>query len=197
MTFDIELPEKLNDLTLKQWQDITSIESDDEEFYMYRILNIVYKIKGVKIEDLKNYDLELMSDAIRELLKIDPVFENRFKLGGVEYGFIPNFDDITFGELVDLDECADKENYHKLMSILYRPITKTQSGGRYKIEKYKGIDDLSEMPLGIALGAVGFFLTLGAQLLSDTLNSLTGEEVAQAQKQGTQKSGDGILQSTS
>lgn len=179
----IEIPEKLNDLKLRQWQEIVSIPDDSEaEFYTYRILNIVYDIKGVKIEEIKNYDIDLMADAVRKILVQDAKFVNRFKMDDVEYGFIPNFDDITFGELVDLDEFADRKDYHKLMSILYRPIVKKQSGGRYKIEKYKGVGDLSAMPLGVALGAVGFFLTLGSQLISDTLNSLTAEEVARAKK---------------
>lgn len=179
----IKIPEELNDLTLKQWQEITAIGEDvDKEFYMYRILNIVYNIKGVKIENIKNYDIELMADAIRTILEQKPVFKNRFMMGDVEYGFIPNFDNITFGELIDLDEYSEKEDYHKLMSILFRPITKKQTGKRYKIAKYKGVGDLSGMPLGVALGAVSFFLMLGAQLVSVTLNSLTAEEVAAGRK---------------
>jgi len=189
----IKIPEKLNDLTLKQWQDIVAInEKADKEFYMYRILNIVYGMKGVKIEDIKNYDVDLMSDAIRGVLEQKAEFQNRFKMGEVEYGFIPNFDNITFGELVDLDEYIERSDYHKMMSILFRPIIKRQSGGRYKIEKYKGVGDLSDMPLGVALGAVGFFLMLGAQLVNDTLSSLTEEERAIAQKQDIVKNGDGI-----
>ncbi len=189
----IKIPEVLNDLTLNQWQQIVAIdENADKEFYVYRILNIVYGLKGVKIEDLKSYDIDLMTDAIRGVLEQEAKFENRFKLGDTEYGFIPNFDNITFGELVDLDEFTEREDYHKLMSILFRPIKKKQSGGRYKIEKYIDVGDLSEMPLGVALGAVGFFLTLGAQLVNDTLNSLTEEERVIAAKQGIAKNGGGI-----
>jgi hypothetical protein len=192
----VNLPENLNDLTLEQWQKIVAIDEKAEpQFYVQRVLSIVYGLKSVN--NVKNYDVDLLTNTVRGLLEQQPKFINRFKMDSVEYGFIPNFDNITFGELVDLDEYMEKENYHKLMSILFRPITKKQSGGRYKIEKYKGSGDLSQMPLGVALGAIGFFLTLGSQLVTDTLNSLTPQEVAQAQRQDMQKSGVGSVQSIS
>ena len=196
MILDIKIPDNLNDITLGKWQDIIEIgENVEPAFYIKRILSIVYNIKA-DFNSIKESDIERMSDAGRNILTESPVFQNRFTLGGVEYGFIPNLEDITFGEFVDLDKYTERENYAKLMSILYRPITKKQSGGRYKIGKYKGSYQFKEIPLGIALGAVGFFLTLGQQLMTDTLNSLTEGEVAQAKKSILAKNGDGIAAST-
>ena len=39
---------------------------------------------------------------------------------GVEYGFIPNLDDMSFGEYVDLDTyIGDWQNIHRAMAVLY------------------------------------------------------------------------------
>ena len=193
---NITIPEKLNDLTLLQWQKIMAIGEDvDPLFYIKRILSIVYDIKA-EFNSIKESDIELLTDAVRNILAEKPVFENRFTVDGIEYGFIPNLEKISFGEFVDLDKYTDPQEYNRLMSILYRPIIKKQVGARYKIKKYGGSYEFNNIPLGIALGAVGFFLTLGEQLTQDTLNSLTEVEVAQARKLISAKNGDGIPAST-
>jgi len=193
---NITIPEKLNDLTLLQWQKIMAIGEDvDPLFYIKRILSIVYDIKA-EFNSIKESDIELLTDAVRNILAEKPVFENRFTVDGIEYGFIPNLEKISFGEFVDLDKYTDPQEYNRLMSILYRPIIKKQVGARYKIKKYGGSYEFNNIPLGIALGAVGFFLTLGEQLTQDTLNSLTEVEVAQARKLISAKNGGGIPAST-
>jgi len=196
MILDIKIPESLNDLTLLQWQKIMAIGEDVEPlFYIKRILSIVYNIKA-EFNSIKESDIELLTDAVRSLLVQKPVFKNRFMLDGVEYGFIPNLDKISFGEFIDLDKYTEREDYNKLMSILFRPIIKSQVGDRYKIEKYGGSYDFNMIPLGIALGAVTFFLTLGEQLTAATLNSLTEGEVQQAKRLILAKNGGGIPAST-
>jgi len=83
---NINIPENLDDLTLGQWQEIMAIDENAEaEFYMRRILSIVYNIKG-KFKDIKESDIELMADTVRKILAEKPVFKNRFKLGDVTTG---------------------------------------------------------------------------------------------------------------
>jgi hypothetical protein len=44
----------------------------------------------------------------------------------VKYGLIPDFDkDITAG-VIDLDKYLELKDYSRLLSILYRPITKEE-----------------------------------------------------------------------
>jgi len=189
----IKIPEVLNDITLYQWQQINAIDDNvDSSFYTRRVLNIIYGIRD--LNKYKSRDLDMMMDSVKTVLNSTPKFEQRFTLHDVDYGFIPNLDDISFGEFVDLDKYSEVKDYHKLMSILYRPVTKEQSGDRYSIDGYMGSNEkLRYMPLGISLGAIGFFLTLGEQLMNDTLNSLTEEEVAKVKKSDLLKSGDGTL----
>ena len=54
----------------------------------------------------------------------------------VEYGFIPDLDEVSLGEYIDLDNNASKwEQMHVAMNVLYRPI-KTSKVGKYNIEEY-------------------------------------------------------------
>ena len=66
-------------------------------------------------------------------------FKDRFTLNGIEFGFIPNFDDITPNVFASVQRhsmdtninegssvqelCNSYVNMHKAMSVLFRPIT--------------------------------------------------------------------------
>lgn len=194
MNRELNIPEKLEDITLKQWQEISMIpEESEQEFYTRRILSIIYDLKGAEINKIKGTDIIKLVDAVNICLNEKPEFKNRFMMDEVEYGLIPNFDDMSFGELVDIDKYSSKEQYHKLMGVLYRPIEKTQSGDRYELEKYEKAKDMSGMRVDIALGVIGFFLTIASQLINDTLSSLTPQEVAAAKRLDSIKNGGGTL----
>jgi len=195
MKKEVIIPESLDDLTLEQWQKIQKVVSEEgvsDEFLVRTILRVVYGIKSGIIEHMKAKDIENLLDSYRKIVDQQPVFKQRFTLNGIEYGFIPNLDEITAGELVDLDSYAKDVNTHqKMMSILYRPI-KDKKGKDYSIKKYKGSnDDLLRMPLGIYLGATAFFLRLGMELQNSIIVSLKVENPVLL-VQALEKSGDGI-----
>jgi hypothetical protein len=87
----------------------------------------------------------------------------------VEYGFIPNLDEISTGEFVDLDS-YQKEGMAlwKMMSVLYRPIVTQGQNNRYLIEPYQGKlnESFKQMPSDIAFGSLVFFWSLGNDLIS-------------------------------
>jgi len=194
---EIKIPETLNDFTLEQYIEISKldeIKDAGEQFYTDRVLSIVFGLNDIKTLNLKNKDISLMIDSVREVLTQEPKFENRFSMSGIDYGFIPNLDEITFGELIDLDKFSEDNQIDKIMGVLYRPIIGEQQGKRYEIKKYEGNPDYvarRQMPLGIALGALGFFLTLGLQLIDAIQRSLTAEEVEQIRSKILGKNGDG------
>ena len=127
-----------------------------------------------------------------------PKLINTFKLGKVEYGFIPKLEDISLGEYVDLDTyMGDWDNMHIAMNVLYRPITE-KIKDKYLIEDYntESKDKLDEIPLDVVLGSVFFLYNLGMELSTVIVNYLEGEEVnSLMQEQIFQKSGVGINQS--
>ena len=55
-----------------------------------------------------------------------------------------------------------------MIAVLYRPITKTDKRGNYKIEKYKGTNGhihlINKLPMSIVNGVLSFFLTLSNDL---------------------------------
>ena len=57
-------------------------------------------------------------------------------MNGVEYGFIPDLDELSLGEYIDLDGNISKwEQMHIAMNVLYRPI-KNSKAGKYNIVDY-------------------------------------------------------------
>jgi hypothetical protein len=97
-----------------------------------------------------------------------------FKMNGVEYGFIPSLEDMSFGEYVDLDTfIGDNDNLHRAVNVLYRPIEHRQ-GNRYTIKEYdpNTSETAKDMPLDAVLGAVVFFYNLGKDLSIAMLNCL-------------------------
>jgi hypothetical protein len=100
-----------------------------------------------------------------------------FQIEDKKYGFIPSFDDMSYGEYLDLVTYSKKDmwsNIPIIMSILYRPITKTL-GKMYEIEKYKGTSEETlalfsdALTMDIVFGATSFFLRLQNDLLIATL----------------------------
>ena len=103
-------------------------------------------------------------------------------MNGVEYGFIPDLDEMSLGEYIDLDNNASKwEQMHVAMNVLYRPI-KTSKVGKYNIEEYdvKFPEVMKDMPLDAAIGSLFFFYNLGKELARHTILSLDNQAEMEA-----------------
>jgi len=197
MKIIVNIPSSINDITLFQYQKFFDIydEKADPEFINRMALSIFYEIEGKYYSQMKVTDIEKIVSELNKALSQKIKLVNRFELHGVEYGLIPDFDDMTFGEFTDLDNNTELDKMHRLMSILYRPITNKQ-GNRYEIEPYSGTSDkLLGMPLGVALSCMDFFFNIALQLTSDTLKSLEVEDPAAMEKLTLARSGVGTLQS--
>lgn len=181
MKLEINVPENLNEITLEQYQRFDKInteENQDSNFLLHKTVEIFC---GLELKDIAT----IRVNSIKEILgDIDKVFTEKtdlvptFTLDGIEYGFIPNLDDMTIGEFIDLDEnLTEWETIHKAMSVLYRPINYKKED-KYLIEEYTGLDKaelFKKMPLGIVMGAMVFFYRLNNELLEITLNYLKRE----------------------
>jgi len=90
-------------------------------------------------------------------------FERVLMLDGKEYGIIPDWGEFTLGEWIDTEELVQDlwPNAHKLMALLYRPIT-NRVGERYDIERYTGKENdkiFGEVTADIFTGLMLFFWT--------------------------------------
>jgi hypothetical protein len=197
MKIDITVPDKLSEITLGQYQKFLKIqkESEDERFLSSKMIEIFCNISLVDVMKLKLSDVNGICSILSNMFNEKPALRRRFFLDGVEYGFVPNLEDISFGEYVDLDNyLSDWEMMDKAMGVLYRPI-KTKYGERYSIEEYNASDTgvMKDMPLDAALGAVLFFYHLGIDLSMIMMNYLEHkEETALQQYLNLAGSGDGI-----
>ena len=66
------------------------------------MMEIFCNIPLKTVLQIKATDIDNITNTINNLFKEEPEFIDRFKYNGVEFGFIPKLDEITFGEYVDL-----------------------------------------------------------------------------------------------
>ena len=200
MELKVIVPTALSEITLDQYQRFARLEGD-EEFLTHKMLEIFC---GVPLADLPNVKFASVANVMRHINTMfseKPNLKTEFTIGEETYGFIPNLEDITFGEYVDLDNyMGDVQDLHKTMAVLYRPIT-NRIGKRYAIEPYESAAKYSasmkDAPMDVVMGASVFFWRLGNELLLATLTSLEKERTSTPQSPNSEESGDGILPSIS
>lgn len=180
MKFELTIPTELSDIKLSQYLKFlkTTKDIEDEYFIGKQMISIFCNVPDELVNKIRAKDFNSIIEAITEVLQQKPKFKPTFKMGGVEYGFIPNLDEITLGEKVDLDEYFKEfKTMDKAMNVLYRPITLKRSNG-YLIEDYKANGEGLDTPLDVAFGANVFFSTLIKDLLSYTQSYIKAEVAA-------------------
>jgi hypothetical protein len=205
MEVQINVPSTLNEIPLKHYQDFLNVQknSSDEEFVAQKMVEIFCGIRLIEVAKIKLTSLNELIAHFTTLFSQVPKFQPTFKIGDIEFGFIPELEEISFGEYVDLDSHLQSwDNFHKAMSVLYRPI-KTRKGDKYDIKDYDPNIDMQELmrfaPLDICIAASVFFWTLESDLLQATLNYLEKEiakeknlSLTLAKQLNLPKDGDGI-----
>lgn len=207
MKTEIVIPTSLSEIPLKSYQEFMKVveKSNDEEFIGQKTIEIFCGLKMKDVVKVKWSDVKSLTLHLNEIFKAKPKFEDTFKINDTEFGFIPNLEDMTFGEYIDLESnISSVETFHKAMAVMYRPITKKVKD-RYEIFEYVGSDEFSEVmkfaPLNVVLGATLFFSTLGSDLVQHTLTSLETEIrknpkiMTLAKERNLINDGDGTIQS--
>jgi len=202
MKVNLRIPTTLNDVTLKQYQEFSKLESKLDETndatIQLKIVEIFCNVPEIVVRNMKATDIAEVCEIINTMFDVQHQLINRFTLNGVEYGFIPELDDMSFGEYMDLDTfIGDNDNLHRALNVLFRPI-EHKRGNRYKIKDYNPdtSEEAKEFPLDVVLGAIIFFYNLGKDLSMVMLNSLGKKnEKALAQHLLSQQSGDGLTHS--
>ena len=207
MKTEIVIPTSLSEIPLKSYQEFMRVveKSNDEEFIGQKTIEIFCGLKMKDVVKVKWSDVKSLTLHLNEIFKAKPKFQATFKIQDTEFGFIPNLEDMSFGEYIDLESnISSVETFHKAMAVMYRPITKKVKD-RYEIFEYKGTDEFSDVmkyaSLDVVLGATVFFSTLGSDLVQHTLTSLETEIkknpkiMTLAKERNLINDGDGTIQS--
>jgi len=189
MKVSVQIPEGLHEITLGQYQHYMKIEGD-ETFKSRKALQIfcgVHDPLKVSMKDVRKAN-EILAEAFQKQYYLQPTITYQNKV----YGFIPNLEQITFGEYIDLDTYFNWPEMHKAMSVLYRPITRS-AGEVYKIEEYNGSHErFKGLTMDVVMGATVFFWNLGKDLSADILKKEADKQTTNtAQGHSSAESGDG------
>ena len=200
MKIEINVPTSLSEVTLGQYQKFLKIAEDNPEgnFLNAKMIEIFCGIPLSDSYKLKMSSVTAIIDILNELLSQTPKRVEQFTMNGVQYGFIPDLDEMSLGEYVDLDGSAsDWNNMHIAMNVLYRKI-KIKKSGKYNIVDYnvENPEKMKDMPLDAAIGSLFFFYNLGMELSKHTILSSSNLEEMEAYQEQliSQTNGDGISQ---
>jgi len=200
MKMELTVPNTLSEITLKQYQKFLKIQetNTDDAFLRFKMIEIFCNIDAQTVRQLRLSDTDKIIEILNNVFEEKPQLTETFKLGDVEYGFIPKLEDISLGEYVDLDTyIGNWDQMHVAMNVLYRPI-KDKIKDKYTIKEYNTDAEkpLDEIPLDIVFGAIFFFYNLGIDLSKTMMNYLEMEgEQNLMHKQILGENGDGINQS--
>jgi hypothetical protein len=184
MKIKVNIPASAAGVTLAKYIDYQNAVDNTER---------VHVITGKSSENIRLMQSNVIDEIIMRYEAAIKLGTNSFKrkvrINAIELGFIPNLTEMSFGEYVDLDSaCSDlykdgKINghaAHKMMCILYRPIT-AKFGEYYDIEKYntanirKYEDNVKQLTLDDVLNCLLFFSTLEVELYNSSLDYLAKE----------------------
>ena len=199
MKVDIKIPTKLEEISLGNYQKFikASDQTNDDTFLFEKMVEIFCDIQLMEVIQIKWTDVQYIVQKISNAFQQKPDFVQTFKIQDIEFGFIPNLEQMTFGEFIDLQTNIDNiEDFHKAMAVMYRPIIEKRKE-KYLIEDYISSANYADLmkfaPVNVAMAAKVFFCDLQKDLLKATLTylnrNLMTEDMETFQKEFSLQSG--------
>lgn len=195
----LTIPTDWSGVTLKKYltlQKDMKNYGDDEEAQTALMLSHLCGLDAEYIKSLSIEDYNTVRMTLEGFItNTEYPLQRIIKIDGKEYGFEPNLSQMAYGAYVDISKFGQltiDDNWPKIMSILYRPIT-DKKGDMYSIEAYKGeIDDklFLQVPMDVHFGTLFFFVNTLTDLLSATLKFLKVEGMPPNIKSILEKSGE-------
>ena len=191
------IPNNLGEITLKQYQKYLKIQEKnvDPYFLQCKMIEIFCNLDGKTVRLLNVLDANRIVNILNKMFEDKPRLIRTFTIGGIEYGLIPQLDDMSLGEYIDLDtNIGDWDNMLVAMNVLFRPISE-KIGDKYLIKEYdlETKDKLTDISIDVVLGAVFFLHNLGIDLSKVMMDYLEeNRRDSSMHHQIFQKNGDGI-----
>tara|TARA_R110002153_G_scaffold3274_1_gene16085 strand:- start:7621 stop:8262 length:642 start_codon:yes stop_codon:yes gene_type:complete len=185
---EFKLPTSWDEVSLGQYSKLMlSIEKEEstEIELMIKSLEALVGIDGGILSKVPIKQLREAYNQLGELISTTPNNElsRVIEIDGIEYGFIPDWDDFTLAEFVDLDNYLQDSwnNMQKIFALLYRPI-KSREDNKYIIDTYslKNIKERRELfnnrlSIDTVYGALVFFCAIGTKHIESMHSSLARE----------------------
>lgn len=216
MTVTITYPESWKEIKYKDYmkyyntikpyegtEDLNRVSLEAGALYFCKVpAEYLYRLPKESFDKIQSCLTVLMENSNKIPLS------NQISIFDTKFGFVPNLDDISYGEYLDLVNYTGKDLWNNIpimLSILYRPV-KLQLAKDYTIEPYTGTKDTTidmfreTLDMEIVFGAVGFFLNLYQDLLTGILQyskeilEKKGDKKTLALLQDLEKSGLDITQ---
>jgi hypothetical protein len=201
---EISIPQYISIKQYKEILRILALESNLEKAVALISMN-----SNESEEDIKKLPPSAINQVVEKISEVLNIKEELYQLieyKGVLYGTI-QLDKMTLNEFILIENLSKDlpSNLIKLMTILYRPVTKhslldlkynvknsikvIKHNNRESLSSYYTVEEydkekaynreelFNDLPLSIALGAMGFFLSKIALLQVDTLTSLEEKQM--------------------
>ena len=183
-----ELPTSWSEVSLGQYSKLMTALHNEESSDIELIIKTLESLVGISTTQLTKVPLKYLKMAYAELSTLTSTMpSNELKriidVDGTAYGFIPDFDALTFGEFCDLDNYLQDSwnNLDKIMAVLFRKVV-ARDGDKYSIEEYN-LKDIKErrelfnrsLSIDVVYGALVFFYHIGSKHMKTMLSSLEEE----------------------
>ena len=157
---DIKVKKGWDDITLKQYEDIVSIQQCDDSYDDLinkgaEILKVVYGVDGMSIAYNDFLTLTKTLDFFKHPI-VPKKVRNTYTLNGNQYQLNTNFNDFTTAQYVDFQNYKKRNDYVGMLSVVMIPKGHQYCDG-YDNEQV--MDDLCNLPITDAMGVLSFFLT--------------------------------------
>ena len=126
------------DVTLEKWQQLVLGKKKTKTEEAKETIKALSTLPVKLIEEMALSDVATIFERLSKL-QIKGKLKKVFEIDEVEYGFLPDLDEITLGEWADIEQYIKdglEKNIHKIMAVLFRPVT-NKEGKMYSVQAYK------------------------------------------------------------
>ena len=127
-----------SDVTLEKWQQLVLGKKKTKTEEAKETIKALSTLPVKLIEEMALSDVATIFERLSKL-QIKGKLKKVFEIDEVEYGFLPDLDEITLGEWADIEQYIKdglEKNMHKIMAVLFRPVT-NKEGKMYSVQAYK------------------------------------------------------------
>ena len=184
-----------SDVNLDTWLKLIEFETGSKTQEAEGTIAALSDMSKQLINQLSLRDVAVIMEKIAQLqAEQDSSLKRIIEIDGVEYGYMPDLNQITLGEYADLEtfiKMGIEKNLPEVMAVLYRKVTEKTDSGVYTIEAYGGdltirAEQMKKMSAEQVQSALVFFYNF-VSVLSVTSESYLTKKLKEMKTQSSAK----------